>query len=659
MSSNNILNQNNINIISSQQNSAHSSPFSLSTSSPFLNRIPVQPQSPHRSKQSSGGMEIARFSANHQQRSPCFGSSQHRSPRISKPLFFDAGNDSPIGNQQNQQPVGASSISGNVASLNAPQFSSPSSNSIGGSVNSSGANSVASPGNSAVSPPNASSSPRRQSMSSQSPSSSSRSPSALLSTPPSPSAFCSRFIPSRKHSPFQVPNSPQSPHHRRKTKRKLQFESVSDTMRRRPNLRDDNNLESSNSLIGDTADASGDPDQSTSRDAYDDMLRREFWPDQRVLRYETKRPMTSRILESPQKMLRERLAIHNGEENRASISKRKISTAPIKILDAPVLQDDFYLNLVDWGKSNILAVGLSDSVYLWNATTCKVLKLCTLPNNLITSVSWMQNGSSVAVGSAEGSVMLYDVGKLKHTKTLTGHTARVGCLAWNGNVIASGSRDRTILTRDIRVAQNMDPGILESAHSSGGPGTIKLSAHKQEVCGLKWSPDGKELASGGNDNKLFVWHPTQKRVPILKFSEHKAAVKGIAWSPHQHGLLASGGGTADRCIRFWNTSSGTALNHIDTGSQVCNIAWSENVNELVSTHGYSQNQIVVWKYPSMTSLATLTGHTFRVLYLSMSPDGTTLVSGAGDETLRLWNIFPPAKTSTTSSASGYNITCVR
>ncbi len=44
--------------------------------------------------------------------------------------------------------------------------------------------------------------------------------------------------------------------------------------------------------------------------------------------------------------------------------------------------------------------------------------------------------------------------------------------------------------------------------------------------------------------------------------------QAIAWSPHQHGLLASGGGTADRCIRFWNTANGTALQSVDTGSQV-------------------------------------------------------------------------------------------
>ena len=71
--------------------------------------------------------------------------------------------------------------------------------------------------------------------------------------------------------------------------------------------------------------------------------------------------------------------------------------------------------------------------------------------------------------------------------------------------------------------------------------------------------------------------------------------------------------------------------------------FSKNVNELVSTHGYSQNQINVWKYPSMKRMATLTGHSYRVLYLAESPDGQTLVTGAGDETLRFWNVFPPKK----------------
>jgi cell division cycle 20-like protein 1 (cofactor of APC complex) len=80
--------------------------------------------------------------------------------------------------------------------------------------------------------------------------------------------------------------------------------------------------------------------------------------------------------------------------------------------------------------------------------------------------------------------------------------------------------------------------------------------------------------------------------------------------------------------------------------------WSKTCNEIVSTHGYSLNQIIVWKYPSMQKLVTLTGHTYRVLYLAMSPDGQSIVTGAGDETLRFWNVFPPPKNKSGSFFGG-------
>ncbi|GAQ84038.1 Anaphase promoting complex Cdc20 subunits [Klebsormidium nitens] len=308
---------------------------------------------------------------------------------------------------------------------------------------------------------------------------------------------------------------------------------------------------------------------------------------------------------------------------------RKIARSPFKVLDAPSLQDDFYLNLVDWSSHNVLAVGLGTCVYLWSAHSSQVTKLCDLgPNDSVSSVGWTQRGTYLAVGTNLGEVQIWDAARCKKVRTMGGHRVRVGCLAWSSHMLSSGSRDRNILQRDVRAPDDY---------------VSKLIGHKSEVCGLKWSYDDRELASGGNDNQLCVWN-TSSTSPILKYGDHKAAVKAIAWSPHQHGLLASGGGTADRCIRFWNTATNTALSCLDTGSQVCNIAWSKNVNEIVTSHGYSQNQIVVWRYPSMSKLATLTGHTMRVLYLAVSPDGQTIVTGAGDETLRFWNVFPPPKT---------------
>ena len=58
----------------------------------------------------------------------------------------------------------------------------------------------------------------------------------------------------------------------------------------------------------------------------------------------------------------------------------------------------------------------------------------------------------------------------------------------------------------------------------------RLAAHAQEVCGLKWSPDGKFLASGGNDNLLHVWKAMEgsfctQDTPFHTFTDHQAAVK--------------------------------------------------------------------------------------------------------------------------------------
>lgn len=92
---------------------------------------------------------------------------------------------------------------------------------------------------------------------------------------------------------------------------------------------------------------------------------------------------------------------------------------------------------------------------------------------------------------------------------------------------------------------------------------------------------------------------------------------------------------------------------------MCNLIFSNTANEFISTHGYSDNQIVVWKYPNLQKIATLTGHTYRVLYLAMSPDGENIVTGAGDETLRFWKVFPQKASKKLSSSSLIDLSDLR
>lgn len=95
-------------------------------------------------------------------------------------------------------------------------------------------------------------------------------------------------------------------------------------------------------------------------------------------------------------------------------SVRRIPKVPYKVLDAPDLQDDFYLNLIDWSSSNVLSVGLGACVYLCNAQTNNVQLLCDLTHtqlpsgnngqssisgsDTVTSVAWADSSNILAVG---------------------------------------------------------------------------------------------------------------------------------------------------------------------------------------------------------------------------------------------------------------------
>ncbi|KAL7387210.1 hypothetical protein ABVT39_019971 [Epinephelus coioides] len=314
----------------------------------------------------------------------------------------------------------------------------------------------------------------------------------------------------------------------------------------------------------------------------------------------------------------------------ASVKKtRYIPSTPDRILDAPELRNDFYLDLLDWSSRNVLAVALHNSVYLWDATQGDITLLMKLEReeDYICSLSWTKEGNYLAIGTSDCKVQLWDVDNQKRLRTMASHTARVGSLSWNDHILSSGSRSGHIHHHDVRVADHH---------------IFTLAGHSQEVCGLKWSPDGRYLASGGNDNLVFVWPSVQNSGPqqsVHSWSEHQGAVKALAWCPWQPNILASGGGTSDRHIRIWNVNSGSCISSLDTQSQISSLVFAPNYKELVSAHGYAHNNVVIWKYPALTKVAELNGHEDRVLSLSLSPDCSTVVTVAGDETIRLWKSF--------------------
>jgi cell division cycle protein 20 (cofactor of APC complex) len=369
-------------------------------------------------------------------------------------------------------------------------------------------------------------------------------------------------------------------------------------------------------------------------------------PGSKILTYSVKPPAPSDAHINQQRVLysqpRRTVAAAGPTRLAPLANARRVATDPTLTYEVPGLDDNYYLNILDWSKTNQLAVALQDSLFVMDCNTSQPRKLIDEVNlnaEKITSVHWM-DGVRLAIGTNDGKMQIWDVASEKRLRTIAGHKSRVQCISSFTHLLSSGcSGDSSIITHDVRIKES---------HLS------TLTAHSEQVCGLQWSPNGRQLASGSNDNTVMIWDASacisDGGRPRYRLTEHIAAVKALAWCPWQNDVLATGGGLADRTLRVWNTLTGQCTRSVDTGSQICSLAWSKTHRELVTGHGFGLNvqtdmrnnggSIILWDYQHLQPVAELVKHEQRVLHLAVSPSGDTLCSASADQTLRLWNMWP-------------------
>jgi WD40 repeat protein len=94
---------------------------------------------------------------------------------------------------------------------------------------------------------------------------------------------------------------------------------------------------------------------------------------------------------------------------------------------------------------------------------------------------------------------------------------------------------------------------------------------------LKWSPDERQLTSGGADSLVNVWNESQINSrdapqPVYTFDDHNATVKAVEYVPFLSNLncnmVATGGGGSDHSVKLWNLSTGTLHSSLDTQNKV-------------------------------------------------------------------------------------------
>ncbi len=90
---------------------------------------------------------------------------------------------------------------------------------------------------------------------------------------------------------------------------------------------------------------------------------------------------------------------------------RRIPKIPYKILDAPGIIDNFYMNILDWSSTDFIGISLMDSVYLWKnkSSENKVITLVELSDSFYCSIKFSPEGNQMACGDGDGFVHIYDI----------------------------------------------------------------------------------------------------------------------------------------------------------------------------------------------------------------------------------------------------------
>lgn len=356
-------------------------------------------------------------------------------------------------------------------------------------------------------------------------------------------------------------------------------------------------------------------------------------PNTRILQFKPAPPESSKPIDLRQQYNRPLKAASTA----GAQFRRRVATVPERVLDAPGLIDDYYLNLLDWSSGNQVAIGLERNVYVWSADEGSVnLLFETSEDTYVSSVKWSGDGAYVSVGLGTGEVQIWDVAEQTKVRSMRGHDTRVGVMGWNKHTLSTGARSGLVFNHDVRIANHK---------------IAELVSHTSEVCGLEWRSDGAQLATGGNDNLVSIWDARSLAVPKFTKTNHKAAVKALSWCPWNMNLLATGGGSYDRHIHFWNTTSGARVNSIDTGSQVTSLRWSPHYREIVSSSGFPDNSLSIWSYPTLVRNVEIPAHESRVLHSCLSPDGQMLATAAADESLKFWKVFEKKAGAASASAA--------